>query len=253
MLFPDEEDSLLYDSSDAYRRLTPVEKAIVRQCLVEIYVNCRWPTQTSVAKAAGVSRTTVQKYLSDKSNLVHTAISQISAAHGGEMCKRCRDIIPQIAMVILWGIKAGRSTATLTPTEYNLLKLATEMGGIPLSMAAGAPPVNVNIAAQSTGDGARVGVQISTGEQDALSEYLSKLCASQRMQPGPGPCGPSGQSATPAGRAGEGAPGGPPDGLPEALPVPAGAPSEAVPETAPGPSAVPGGIPPETVSAVESG
>ncbi len=233
-LFPDEEDSTLYDSSEAYRRLTPVEKAIVRSCLVQIYIDCEWPKQTKVAADAGVSRTTVQKYLSDRSSQVHTAISQIAAAFGGDMCKRCRDIVPQIALMILRQIKGGRSTSSITPTEYNMLKLATEMGGIPLAMTSGAPPVNVNIAAQSTGDGARVGVQITSGETDALSAYLSKLSTSQRMQPEPVLGGESGQPA--------------PACLPEAsdaAPEPpadaAEAPSPAVRQTAPAPSAMPDG------------
>ena len=129
---------------------TPVEKSIVRCCLVEIYVECKWPTQTKIAAAAGVSRTTVQKYLADRTSLVHTAISQISATHGGDLCKRCRDIVPQIALMICQQVKAGRPTSTLTQTEYNIVKLATEMGGFPLAMTNGAPPVNVNIAAQSS-------------------------------------------------------------------------------------------------------
>jgi hypothetical protein len=231
-LFPDEEDSTLYDSSEAYRQLTPVEKSIVRSCLVEIYINCKWPTQTKSAEAAGVSRTTVQKYLSDKSNQVYAAISQISAAFGGDMCKRCRDIVPQIALMILHQVKAGRSTSSITPTEFNMLKLATEMGGIPLAMTNGAPPVNVNIAAQSTGDGSRIGVQITSGETDALSAYLSKLSTSQRMQPEPVLGVESGQPATALRPEASDADCGPSDDAPEA-------PMTTVPQTAPAPSFMP--------------
>jgi hypothetical protein len=245
-LFPDEEDSLLYDSSEAYRRLSPVEQAIVRACLVEIYVECRWPTQTKVAAAAGVSRTTVQKYLADPASKVHMAITQISAAHGGQMCKRCRDIIPQIALMILHQVKGGRSTASITPTEFNMLKLATEMGGVPMAMTNGAPPVNVNIAA----DGSRLGVQITAGETDALSAYLSKLSSSQRMQSAPVLTEEPGQCATPVGP--EVSDGFRPAGEATIGPPPA-PPFDAVGETAVGTPPLRGEEAPKTAPAVESG
>lgn len=175
----EDDDALIYQASSQYRQLDDTGQRIVRAYLVELDRCGDWPTQSRVAVVAGVSRSTVSAHLSDKSSAAWQAITDVLVASRDDLARRSTVAIPALATLIMRQFLPGegrlpRATNTLTRVEYDVLRLASAMGGCAVAADGGPASLQVNMAQQAP-DGTKTATQVSISAGPTLSEMLSKL------------------------------------------------------------------------------
>ena len=189
-LFPDEEDAAIHGLSDAYRRLDDVGQKIVRGYLIALNRSGDWPTQSRIAEAANLGRSTVCERLKADSSIM-SAITEIIVATRDDVARRTSVTIPQLAALIARQFFPGegklpRDTRTLTKQELEVLKLASIMAGVTFGDG---PTTNVTLGTRVASDGSTQTIaQVNVGQQapssvpPTLESVIKSLVDVQRQR-----------------------------------------------------------------------
>lgn len=189
-LFPDaEEDATVYGMSDTYRRLDETGQRIVRGYLVALNESGDWPSQSKIASASGLGRSTVcEKLKSDVA--IMAAVTEIISMTRDDLARRTSIAIPALAALIIRQFLPGegklpRDTRTLTKTELDVLRLSSVMGGV--AIGSDGQPASLTIGTRVNADGvAETAVKLTAGESPtpnvSLDSVIKSLISNQQQQ-----------------------------------------------------------------------
>ncbi len=189
-LFPDaEEDATIYGMSDTYRRLDETGQRIVRGYLVALNESGDWPSQSKIASASGLGRSTVcEKLKSDVA--IMAAVTEIISMTRDDLARRTSIAIPALAALIIRQFLPGegklpRDTRTLTKTELDVLRLSSVMGGV--AIGSDGQPASLTIGTRVNADGvAETAVKLTAGDSASpnvsLDSVIKSLINNQQQQ-----------------------------------------------------------------------
>ena len=187
-LFPDEEDDAVYfEKSERYRRLDDTGQKIVCGYMSALNGSGHWPSQSKIAEASGLARSTVCEKLRDDPNIM-AAVTEIIALTRDDLACRATIAIPELAFIILRQFRPGegkmpRDTRTLTKVEYDVLCAASAMGGVVIGSGAN---VGITVGTRVNADGsAEAAVKVTSSDSPTpngeLTAVIKSLVDGQRQ------------------------------------------------------------------------